>query len=119
MFTFAGTRLMAPLDPFPLLFLVALTSFAVAAKASVVRGRWMGIAVTILANVLLMLVASGIARAYFDEILPKAAAVFGVALAGSAVGAALALRRASETASRLSGASSNRMAWCGPPSSSS
>jgi hypothetical protein len=89
MFTFAGTRLLAPLDPFPLLVVVALTSLAVAARVSRARERKLGVIVPILASALLILMASGIARAYFGEVLPIAGALVGVGGASSAIGAVL------------------------------
>jgi hypothetical protein len=89
MFTFAGTRLLAPLDPVPLLILVALISLVTAAKTSKARGRTLGVAVPALANVLLLLMASGIAREYFAEILPIAVSVVAVAVASAVPGAVL------------------------------
>jgi len=111
MFTFAGTRLLAPLDPFPLLVVVALTSMVIAAKTSKVRGRSLAVAVPTLANVLLLLIASGIAREYFAGVVPIATEVVGVAFASSFAGALLGSRSRDSTLPSLRVLQSDGLIW--------
>lgn len=84
-FTVAGTRLLSPFSPFPVLAVVALLSFGVAARMAYTSGMKAGVGVTILSDTTLLLVTIGIARQYLVEILPVVASL----LAAGAISALL------------------------------
>ncbi len=87
-FTFAGTRVLAPLDPWAVgAFLFAL-SFSTAAMGTDRTGRRWGIALPLLAGAALMSVSGGIAAPYFQSMLTQFAVMVGALLAGSLAGAA-------------------------------
>jgi len=67
-FTIAGTRLIAPLDPLPVLAIIALPSIVFAGRITKANGWKLGIAVPVLANLLLVAITIGIARQYLPQI---------------------------------------------------
>jgi hypothetical protein len=85
-FTVAGARLLSPFSPFPALAVVALLSFGIAATMTHTCGMNAGVGVTVLSNVVLMLVAIGIAREYFIEILPVAASFLAAGIISALLG---------------------------------
>jgi hypothetical protein len=85
-FTVAGTRLLPPFSPFPVLAVVALLSFGMAAKMAHTSGMKVGAGVTVLSNVLLLLVTIGIARQYFVWILPIIASLLATGVISALLG---------------------------------
>jgi hypothetical protein len=67
-FTIAGTRLIAPLDPLPVLAIVALPSIVFAGRITKANGWKLGMAIPVLANLILVAITLGIARQYLPQI---------------------------------------------------
>jgi len=91
-FTFAGTRVFAPLDPWAVGALLFALSFSTAAMGTHRIGRRWGVALPLLAGVSLLALSGGIAAAYFQSILQQMAVMVTALLAGSLTGAAAGIR---------------------------
>jgi len=87
-FTFAGTRVLAPLDPWAVGALLFALSLSTAVMGTHRIGRTWGIAVPLLAGVALLALSGEIAAAYFPSILQQVAVMVAAILAGSLLGAA-------------------------------
>lgn len=86
MFTIAGTRLLTPIDPLPLLLVVGLLSFVMAARITKAIGWTLGLAAPFISVLLLLGLAAGIARQYLPEEVPEFTLIVSVALLASLVG---------------------------------
>ncbi|MDA4114843.1 MAG: hypothetical protein OK474_12435 [Thaumarchaeota archaeon] len=67
-FTIAGTRLIAPLDPLPVVAIVALPSIVFAGRITQANGWKLGMAIPVLASLILIAMTTGIARQYLPQI---------------------------------------------------
>ncbi len=86
-FTFAGTRLLAPLDPFATGMLLFLLSFTTAAGSTERFGRVRGMMLTLGAGVAVVLVCGPIAAAYLQTVAFPVAVILVALLLGASSGA--------------------------------
>lgn len=96
-FTIAGTRVIAPVDPVPVLLVVALPALVFASRITPVSGWKIGFAVPFAAVLLLLGMTLGIAFQYLPEIAPVVSLIVLAALIGTGIGCVLAAREPPST----------------------
>jgi hypothetical protein len=91
-FTIAGTRLVAPLDPLPVLVIVALPCIVLAGRITEASSWRLGMSIPVLANVLLVAITIGIARQYLPQISFLVALILADAVLAAGTGCLLGMR---------------------------
>jgi len=87
-YTFAGTQILPPLQPWSAFVILALLSYSIAIISSTWLGRVAGIALPVASTLFLFLLSSGIATDYFSQILVPIEIILAGTLTGTALGAA-------------------------------
>lgn len=99
-FTFAGTRLLVPFDPWAALLLLSVLSLAVTVTSAERLGLWPGLVVPLIAAAVVLFLSGTIALAYFSLVAWSAVTMAGAIAIGVALGALLVEKRRGRAAGR-------------------
>ena len=92
-FTFAGTRILWDLYPWPVLATLGILGFSLSASLTLGVGRRSGFATPLASFAFLLLISVGVAAAYLASLASSVALMAGITVGATASGAAVAARK--------------------------